>query len=108
MRTLLATIVIILGTVLEVSAQHLQAFDLNGNNGTFPAGGLISDDAGNFYGTTGGGGAAGFGIVFQVAQPNAFPTFTILYSFLGGDDGAGPIGNLVVDGAGNLYGVTLV
>ncbi len=108
MRTLLATIVIILGTVLEMSAQHLQAFDLNGNNGTFPAGGLIVDSAGNLYGTALDGGPAGFGTIFQITQSNGAPTLTVLHNFVGGDDGAGPIGSLVFDNAGNLYGATIV
>ncbi len=107
MRTLLATIVIILGTVLETSAQHLQAFDLNGNNGTFPAGGLIVDSAGNLYGTALDGGSGGFGTIFQMTQSNGAPTLTVLYNFVGGDDGAGPIGSLVSDSAGNLYGATV-
>jgi uncharacterized repeat protein (TIGR03803 family) len=31
---------------------------------------------------------------------------TVLYSFTGGADGGYPLGGLVADGAGNLYGVT--
>jgi len=33
-------------------------------------------------------------------------TFTVLYSFKGGTDGASPGGTLVRDAAGNLYGAT--
>ena len=33
-------------------------------------------------------------------------TYTVLYSFTGGVDGASPKGGLVLDAAGNLYGTT--
>lgn len=33
-------------------------------------------------------------------------TETVLYSFQGGADGANPVGNLIADNAGNLYGAT--
>src|SRR5690242_10238150 len=33
-------------------------------------------------------------------------TFTVLYAFQGGPDGAQPWGGLVMDRAGNLYGIT--
>jgi uncharacterized repeat protein (TIGR03803 family) len=32
--------------------------------------------------------------------------YTELYDFTGGSDGAGPVGNLVMDANGNLYGTT--
>ena len=34
-------------------------------------------------------------------------TFTVLYSFKGVPDGAGPSGGLVLDASGNIYGTTL-
>ena len=33
-------------------------------------------------------------------------TKTTLYSFLGGSDGSSPLGPLLLDGKGNLYGTT--
>jgi uncharacterized repeat protein (TIGR03803 family) len=38
---------------------------------------------------------------------NAATSFSTLYSFLGGSDGAGPSGGLIADAAGNLFGTTL-
>jgi uncharacterized repeat protein (TIGR03803 family) len=78
-----------------------------GNDGAYPRGGLIADNAGNFYGTTGEGGGGncggGCGTVFKVA-PDA--TETILYAFQGAADGVGPVGNLIADASGDLFGVT--
>jgi len=42
-------------------------------------------------------------LAFTSAQAQAF---TVLHSFLGGQDGALPYGTLVIDPAGNLYGTT--
>jgi uncharacterized repeat protein (TIGR03803 family) len=73
-------------------------------DGIIPASGLIRDTAGNFYGTTGNGGASGFGTVFKVTPSGQE---TVLYSFTGGTDGSIPLyGSLVRDAAGNLYGTT--
>jgi uncharacterized repeat protein (TIGR03803 family) len=65
--------------------------------------GVILDAAGNIYGVSIVGGTNGFGTVFKVTPKGAL---TVLYNFAGGSDGAGPIGNLVRDKAGNFYGVT--
>jgi uncharacterized repeat protein (TIGR03803 family) len=74
----------------------------DGGNG---AGGLVRDSAGNLYGITNVGGASGAGVVFKV-DPSGHET--VLYSFTGGADGNGPLGNLIRDSAGNLYGTTNV
>ena len=39
-----------------------------GNDGAGPDAGVIGDAAGNFYGTTFGGGAAGQGVVYKLDQ----------------------------------------
>jgi uncharacterized repeat protein (TIGR03803 family) len=83
-------------------------------DGSEPDGALISDGAGNFYGTTSGGGLKSCGLstpfcgtVFKVsAGANGTLTETVLYKFQGGTDGAGPAGSLLFDHAGNLYGTT--
>ncbi|HVU86071.1 MAG TPA: choice-of-anchor tandem repeat GloVer-containing protein [Pirellulales bacterium] len=95
------------GTVFDVAAGSntvttLAAF--TGSNGLEPAAALISDAAGNLYGTAEGGGASGAGTVFEVASGSH--TLTTLVSFNGGSNGAFPLGSLVTDAAGNLYGTT--
>jgi uncharacterized repeat protein (TIGR03803 family) len=62
---------------------------------------VVRDAAGNIYGTTYFGGTYGNGVLFKLA-PGGLET--VLHSFSGGADGANPIGGLVTDGKGNLYG----
>ncbi len=71
--------------------------------GTNPIGNLIRDPGGTLYGTVTSGGAQGAGAVFAVTPANQE---SLLYSFQGGNDGSDPIGGLLRDKSGNLYGVT--
>jgi uncharacterized repeat protein (TIGR03803 family) len=68
---------------------------------------LATDGAGNFYGTTNGGGTYGFGVVFKLS-PNAQGSYdeTVLYEFTGNGNGSYPSGGLVFDKLGNIYGTT--
>jgi uncharacterized repeat protein (TIGR03803 family) len=72
----------------------------------FPYGSVISDAAGNLYGTTYFGGRNGLGSVFQLTNSNGKWTESQLYSFKGGTDGSFPTATLVFDATGNLYGTT--
>jgi uncharacterized repeat protein (TIGR03803 family) len=81
-------------------------------DGAVPSGGLISDEAGNFYGTTYFGGQEGpncanfgypCGTVFKLAPDG---TETVLHTFTG-DDGGNPRAGLIADKVGNLYGTTI-
>jgi uncharacterized repeat protein (TIGR03803 family) len=74
-----------------------------GADGAFPEAGLIRDNAGNLYGTTTQGGSDNIGVVFKV-DPSG--SETVLHSFTGGADGVIPVGGLLRDAAGNLYGTT--
>jgi uncharacterized repeat protein (TIGR03803 family) len=79
----------------------------SGTDGVAPASALISDQAGNLYGTTEAGGADGAGTVYELTKSGNSWTENVLYPFLGGpNDGFQPIGGLVFDMAGNLYGTT--
>jgi uncharacterized repeat protein (TIGR03803 family) len=83
-----------------------------GTNGSEPAAGVIFDATGNLYGTTNGGGAFGDGTVFQLVPAGGGNwTEHVLYSFCAAascSDGTLPVGGLVLDSAGNLYGTTLL
>jgi uncharacterized repeat protein (TIGR03803 family) len=85
-----------------------------GTDGWTPAGGLVQDAAGNFYGVTASGGTPRGGIhgvnpccgvVFKL-DPTGQET--VLYTFTGGSDGGGPSATLWMDETGILYGVTEV
>jgi uncharacterized repeat protein (TIGR03803 family) len=77
---------------------------VGGTDGSTPTAGLLMDSASNLYGTTSAGGANGVGTVFEVSSSGKE---TVLYSFAGGTaDGSNPQSNLIMDGAGNLYGTT--
>jgi uncharacterized repeat protein (TIGR03803 family) len=74
-----------------------------GTDGVHPEAGLIRDADGNLYGTTQGGGAYGYGTVFEL-DPSGHET--ILHSFAG-TDGENVVSGLLRDADGNLYGTTL-
>jgi uncharacterized repeat protein (TIGR03803 family) len=108
------------GTVFELTPSSngtwretvLHAFQ-GGSDGIYPGGNLLFDAAGKLYGTTAQGGnstncsPSGCGTVFQLS-PNRGGSWeeTILHSFQGPPDGAGPIG-LTFDRSGTLYGTTV-
>jgi len=69
--------------------------------------GVVLDSAGNLYGTTQFGGAQGsLGTVFQLKRSGGVWAETVLHSFSGGNDGDSPIAGVILDKAGNVYGVT--
>jgi uncharacterized repeat protein (TIGR03803 family) len=73
-------------------------------DGGVPYAGLITDEAGDLYGTTSTAGAYGSGTVFELKKNGRM---VVLHSFTGGRDGGTPYAALVRDAAGNLYGTTL-
>ncbi len=76
--------------------------------GASPSGQLVADGKGGFYGTTFGGGAHGFGTVFEL-DPTADPKkwhLQTLWNFTGYRDGGEPFCGVAMDAAGALYGTT--
>ena len=88
------------------------------NDGGIPMAPLITDSSGNLYGTTklGGNGAgvrcgkiqtAGCGTVFRLSPNGSGYTEAILFNFFDeGLSGRSPLGGLVMDQRGVLYGTT--
>jgi uncharacterized repeat protein (TIGR03803 family) len=107
-NALLVTVALILALVPGAWAgdkyKLLHAF--NGNRGSSPQASLISDAAGNLYGTTAYGGVHFYGTVFKLTpQGDGKWTEKVLHSF-NGLDGCVPVSGLVLDALGNLYGTT--
>jgi len=76
-------------------------------DGSEPFAALVFDRAGNLYSTAQLGSRYGEGTVYQLT-PNAHGSWKVkvLHSFTGGRDGGGPGDRLILDGEGNLYGMT--
>jgi hypothetical protein len=98
------------GTVFELvnssgayRERVLYSFTGSGGDGANPEAGLIMDASGNLYGTT---AAGGYGTVFELVNSSGTYSEKVLYSFTGGSDGAVPLGGVIMDGSGNLYGTT--
>lgn len=96
------------GVVYEMTASGtekvLYAFRGSKNgDGAAPFDSLILDSKGNLYGTTYAGGSYGQGTVFELSPSGQE---TVLYSFSGTPDGGYPVGHLVMDSQGNIYGTT--
>ena len=119
-RVLLALAISAIAAPLSHAASHgvvaAKEYHFRGTpDGSEPDGALLSDGAGNFYGTTSGGGLQSCGlstpfcgIVFRVnVGTNGTSTETVIYKFQGGNDGASPAGSLIFDHSGNLYGTTV-
>ena len=68
---------------------------------------LVFDGAGNLFGTTYAGGQYALGTVYELSpiQGGGW-TLTVLYNFTGGADGDYPLGGVILDASGNLYGTT--
>jgi uncharacterized repeat protein (TIGR03803 family) len=72
-----------------------------GSDGSNPYAGVVSDSAGNLYGTTWYGGAGNAGVIYKV---NPSGNETVLYNFTGSPGGSRAYSALLRDAQGNLYG----
>jgi uncharacterized repeat protein (TIGR03803 family) len=94
------------GVVFKVSSGGKETVLHNftgGVDGIAPFGGLVRNAAGNLYGTTELGGTSGHGTIFKI---DAHGTESVLHSFNGSDGAYPTYTSLLLDKAGNLYGVT--
>jgi uncharacterized repeat protein (TIGR03803 family) len=94
------------GTIFTVDtdgSMPTSLFSFDGANGQEPFYGMTLALDGNYYGTTIGGGASNSGVLFKISPSG---TYSLLYQFTGGADGAYPVGPPVQGSDGNLYGVT--
>ena len=95
-----------------VNPAFVTLHNFTGADGVNPTAGLVQATDGNFYGTTGYGGAncdpaAGLcGTIFKMTPSGALTTLYNFCSQAGCVDGKGPLGGLVQATNGSLYGTT--
>jgi uncharacterized repeat protein (TIGR03803 family) len=77
-----------------------------GNDGCIPVAGLVFDKSGNLYGTTKLGGSHAVGIAYKLTKSGTTWSESVIHTFGGTNDGQYPIGSLIIDSSGNLYGTT--
>ena len=106
LKATLAVFTVTLFVTGIAASQEKVLHSFNKTDGANPYASLISDHAGNLYGTTYAGGAYGYGTAFEL-RPKSGGGWTekVLHSF-NTTDGANPYASLTFDSAGNLYGTT--
>ena len=100
------------GTVYQLTAQpdgswaERVLYSFRGMDGGGSDAGVVFDTQGNLFGTTKYGGTHEMGTVYRLTpQTDGTWRKTKLHNFKG-VDGAYPVGGLILDAAGNLYGTT--
>ncbi len=96
---------------LDMAGNETVLYTFTGQaDGANPSSGVIRDDTGNLFGTAyyagdlSACGGNGCGVVYKVDESG---NETVLHTFEGAD-GANPYAGVIRDGAGNLYGTTVV
>jgi uncharacterized repeat protein (TIGR03803 family) len=103
-----------IGSVYELSPRPVGEWDgrviysfQTENDGNSPISNLVSDAAGNLYGTTSEGGL-GSGVIFKLAPIGGGQwTESVVHPFAGPPDGSFSYNGMVVDRFGNFYGATV-
>ena len=82
-------------------------YSFDGTDGWSPESGVVFDSTGALYGTTIYGGSSNYGNVYSLTPSGTGWTFANIYPFSNGIAGDNPVGPVMFDPAGNLYGTTL-
>ena len=93
-----------ISNVFEYSPATQGMTALAGFDNSIGISGLVSEPSGTLYGTLSGGGAFGRGCIFQIAASDQ--SVSVVASF-NGTNGSLPVGDLIADSQGNLYGTTV-
>jgi uncharacterized repeat protein (TIGR03803 family) len=97
------------GTVFKVdpSGRKTILYSFTGStDGAYPMAAVVLDAKGNLYGTTSGGGLYSFGGYGTVFKVDPAGKETVLYTFMGANDGSSPEAGVIRDSQGSLYGTT--
>src|SRR5689334_12928292 len=105
-RIVMLIVALILVPGARAAGKYKVLYKFTGRSGSVPIEGLMAyDAAGNIYGTTSGGGAHGYGDVFELTpQSNGKWTEKVLYSF---KNYPTIMAGVTLDASGNLYGATV-
>ena len=87
---------------LQTTGTEADLFAFDDTDGYNPTSVTLGTD-GNFYGTTQGGGSAGYGVLYKITPSG---TYTVLHDFLGVSDGVYPHAAPIEASDGNFYGTT--
>ncbi|HEY2444968.1 MAG TPA: choice-of-anchor tandem repeat GloVer-containing protein [Rhizomicrobium sp.] len=99
------------GTVFKIAPDGTEsvlysfANSFYGVEGAVPSGGLVADQAGNFYGVTDSGGPTAGGVLYKLAPDG---TETVLHTFRIKSNGRDPTGTLLMNTSGAIYGTAAV
>jgi uncharacterized repeat protein (TIGR03803 family) len=77
-----------------------------GSDGVAPLGGVTFDGFGNLIGTTSVGGITNDGIIFELTPSGNGWSETMIHTFAGTNDDSIPVGKLVMDSRGRIYGTS--
>ena len=102
------------GTIFKITPQgvlttlHKFCSQPNCVDGASPYAGMVQGNDGNLYGTTGLGGAGGWGTVFKITLQGELTTLHAFCSEQNCADGAFPQSDLLAASDGHFYGTTIV
>jgi uncharacterized repeat protein (TIGR03803 family) len=92
-----------------MSVSYPYTFTGASTSGLNPKGGLVMDSSGNIFGIASNPVSGTDGELYEMVKGTSGYTFRLLYTFTLANSSAhgyGPVGNLVLDSSGNLYGTT--
>jgi uncharacterized repeat protein (TIGR03803 family) len=103
-----ASLILALGVAAHASDKYitLRAFQ-TGQGGGIPYGALLADQGGSLYGADSAGGTGNWGTIFKLT-PNAQGawSYSVVYDCGTTFECAVPMGSMVMDSTGDLFGVT--
>lgn len=103
---LVASCLLTSAALAQVSEQVLYSFPISGPSGSLPTCKPLVGSSGQLYGVANTGGNADSGTVYELTAPvNGVRNYHVLHQFSGRiSDARNPVGTLVFDAAGNIYG----
>jgi uncharacterized repeat protein (TIGR03803 family) len=105
------TVAVVLASVAGAEHRYTVLHSFQDKPAAIPFAALVTDSAGNLYGTAAESaadscGSQGCGAVFKLTlEPRNKWKYSVIHRFTG-PDGNTPLGSLIFDGSGNLFGTT--